>query len=223
MTMKALTVAFMTIALPLSAHAQTVPITAKFDVTSKPVKIRYAMPAECDINIANAAAAFNRAGANFQLTSAGSVYDNQWVDDNNTDPAYINVLPATLSNYTDATTLMQTNLYYSWFDGFAWESYYEITDANVYVNANYIYYVNTEPNAREKDLWCNTSTSGIGSRSDFETNMLHEFGHAAGLQHRTDGGTGPCVMTRYYSPGGKIRRSFCTDEINALRGAYGTR
>ncbi len=98
--------------------------------------------------------------------------------------------------------------------------YYQIIDANVYVNDAYILYANETP--REKDLWCETTTTGMSTRSDFESVMIHEFGHVSGLEHRTDGTTGPCVMTTSYTPG-KIRRSFCTDEAAKLRTVYGVR
>jgi predicted Zn-dependent protease len=52
--------------------------------------------------------------------------------------------------------------------------------------------------------------------------MLHEFGHVMGMDHRTDGSTGPCVMTTYLNAG-QIKRSFCADEKGLMLGFYGTR
>lgn len=206
-------------AVPAAAQDK-IPVNDKFDVASKPVKIHSSMPISCDDNIRNAAAKFNQAGANFQFTGATNHYGTNRVNNDNTEEAYVNIQPATMSPYTDSTTLMKTYKYYAWFDGFVWENYYELIDANIYVNDTYIMYAGET--AREKDLWCETATTGIGNRSDFESVMIHEFGHAAGMEHRTDGTTGPCVMTASYSPG-KIRRTFCTDEIAKLKIVYGTR
>lgn len=206
-------------AVPAAAQDK-IPVNDKFDVASKPVKIHSSMPISCDDNIRNASAKFNQAGANFQFTGATNYYGTNWVNNDNTEEAYVNIQPATMSPYTDSTTLMKTYKYYAWFDGFVWENYYELIDANIYVNDTYIMYAGET--AREKDLWCEAATTGIGNRSDFESVIIHEFGHAAGMEHRTDGTTGPCVMTASYSPG-KIRRTFCTDEIAKLKIVYGTR
>jgi predicted Zn-dependent protease len=57
---------------------------------------------------------------------------------------------------------------------------------------------------------------------DASSAIVHEFGHVMGMDHRTDGSTGPCVMATYLSAG-QIKRAFCADEKGLMQGFYGFR
>lgn len=66
------------------------------------------------------------------------------------------------------------------------------------------------------------TASNIGTRIDFQSALTHEFGHVMGMDHRTDGTTGPCLMATYLNAG-QIKRTFCTDEKGLMLGFYGAR
>jgi len=95
--------------------------------------------------------------------------------------------------------------------------------ASVYVNTDRLYY-DTGDTAQASDLLCGSSitSSNIGQHLDYQSAIVHEFGHVMGMDHRTDGTTGPCVMTTYLNAG-QIKRSFCSDEKGLMVGFYGPR
>lgn len=80
-----------------------------------------------------------------------------------------------------------------------------------------------EPNSQSDDLACYTATSSnIGTQIDFESAMIHEFGHVRGMEHRTGSYYGDCVM-HIWLRRGQMRRLFCTDETQLMLSTYGSR
>lgn len=194
--------------------AGPIPQEMYWAVASRPIKINNSLPAACDVPTANAAATVNRLGVKFQLTGAANSFTSTYYDPGG-DPDYINVQDA-----SGMSAIMSTVF-----------SYYakptpphQAIDATVYVDTNRIYYVATTDVQQTGDFSCRTEipAGGIGGLIDYESAMLHEFGHVMGMGHRTDGTTGPCVMTRYL-PSGQIKRSFCSDEASLMWGFYGPR
>lgn len=195
------------------AFAGAVPQTTYFPVPSKAVKINSALPVLCDTNTNAAANTVNAIGANFQLTGTTQHFTSSYYDATQ-DPDFINIQDASAMS-----TIMRTII---------WTYDYpdppdKSIDASIYVNADRLYY-DSGDTVKSTDLICGTTitSSNIGQRVDYQSAMLHEFGHILGMDHRTDGLTGPCVMTTYLN-GGQIKRSFCSDESNLMLGFYGPR
>jgi len=137
---------------------------------------------------------------------------------------YRGALPAWRASFPDADETriyvaaesMRTIIY-----GYSGPAPAQAIDATVYVNTDRIYY-DTGDTAQSTDLICGSSItpSNIGQHIDWQSAMTHEMGHVKGMDHRTDGSTGPCLMTTYLNPG-QIKRSLCSDERALLVGFYG--
>jgi hypothetical protein len=86
------------------------------------------------------------------------------------------------------------------------------------------YYFNPGEVEQATDFHCGTQlpSGGLGSKTDFQTAILHEFGHVLGFNHRTDGATGPCVMAASVVRG-VVKRTPCADERQRLVTAYGAK
>jgi hypothetical protein len=194
--------------------AGAVPQEMYWPVSSKAVKINTAIPAGCDTPSANAAATINGIGAKFQLTGTGTWFTSTRYSATQ-DPDFINIEDA-----SGMTAIMQTNFYYYDYP----RPPDQAIDATIYVDTNRIYYAGTSDAQQSGDFFCSSyvPAGGIGQLIDYQSAMLHEFGHIMGMGHRTDGTTGPCVMTKYL-PAGQIKRSFCSDEANLMLGFYGPR
>jgi hypothetical protein len=192
------------------AFAGAVPQAYYFPDGSKGVKINYALPAACDANTKAAADTINAAGASFQLTGATQYYTSTYYSAQE-DPDFINVQDASAMS-----TIMRTIIY-----GYAEPAPAKAIDASVYVNADRLYY-DTGDAQLSNDLICGSyiTSSNIGQHIDYQSAMLHEFGHVKGMDHRTDGSTGPCLMTQYLNAG-QIKRSLCPDEQGLMVGFYG--
>jgi len=204
-------------------HAQTnPPMSYKYDVTTRDVKLHTQLPIMCDQPTRGAADTLNAAGANIMLTNVASIFGSEWISDSNREDQYINILPATIDGYGSSVTTARTYTYNE--EPWWYESYGTIIDSNIYVNDALIYYTQrTDDAPRQYDLWCSSTYQGsIGQMADYQSVLLHELGHALGFGHRTDGTQGPCVMAEYL-PRGTLKRTLCTDEVQKLRSAYGTR
>lgn len=195
------------------AFAGAVPQATYYRAPSRAVKINLALPVLCDTNMSAAANTVNAIGANFQLTGTTQNYTSTYYDATQ-DPDFLNIQDASAM-----TSVMRT---ISWtYDTPGTPD--EAIDATVHVNADRLYYDENDT-VKSNDLVCGTTTtsSNIGQRVDFQSAMLHEFGHVMGMDHRTDGSTGPCVMAQYLSVG-QIKRAFCSDEKGLMQGFYGFR
>lgn len=180
--------------------------------TSQNVKINYALPVLCDTNIAAAGATVNNLGTKFQLTGARNYYTSTYYAANQ-DPGFVNVQDA-----SSMSSLMMTQRSYI----VSSSTPYETTDSTVYINTDRLYY-DAGDTVQSTDFVCgdNVTTSNIGTRLDFQSALVHEFGHVMGMDHRTDGTTGSCVMATYLNAS-QIRRAFCADEKGLMVGFYGT-
>lgn len=193
------------------AFAGPIPQPYYFPNGSKGVKINNALPAACDANTKAAVDAINAAGRSFQLTGTSQNFTSTYYTAQD-DPDFINI-----QDGSGLSSIMRTIIY-----GYASPpTPAQAIDATVYVNADRIYY-DSETTAQANDLVCGSSitSSNIGQRIDWQSAMLHEMGHVKGMDHRTDGSTGPCVMTTYLNYG-QIKRSLCSDERGLLVGFYG--
>ncbi|PVE76127.1 hypothetical protein [uncultured Sphingomonas sp.] len=109
---------------------------------------------------------------------------------------------------TNSTALASTNL---------WTSGSTITQADVIVKADYLWYYGDESGGR---FHCPSTRSSPPSGSfDYESTMTHELGHALGFGEANNTA---CVM-HYSQPAGVVRRTPCSTETTALRNAYGVR
>ena len=174
------------------------------------VRIHEELPPICDDDTIRAATTVNEIGSEFVLTGAGDHFKYGTKPSYTDDPEFLDIVPG-------STSVMSTEIW--WVDnGSRPVPYY---GARVVVNANRFYYSVREEQAG--DFACGTVTSSnIRQRIDYESAMLHEFGHFMGMYHRSDGTTGPCVMSRYITQG-QIKRDFCGDEEGLMLGFYGTR
>lgn len=186
-------------------------MTAKYNMTSRPVIIYSGLPAACDDPVGRAANTWNAAGANFVFTGAGIT----WSQNAYNDGTGINIISAVLDGY-GASVTTATTIY-------SMASATIIADSDVKVNNDLIYYPQTTDTKKPYDFWCNDIIQGpIWSMADYESTILHELGHTVGFGHRTDGTTGPCVMAASMARG-TLKRSLCTDEAQKLRAVYGVR
>lgn len=212
--LKSLIAASLACATVLSSAAYAGPIPQNYYYrTSQNVKINYALPVSCDTNIGAAAAAVNGLGTKFQLTGARNYYTSTYYDANQ-DPGFVNVQDA-----SSMSSLMTTQRSYI----VGSTTPYETTDSSVYINADRLYY-DSGDTVKSTDFVCGdaVTASNIGTRIDFQSALTHEFGHVMGMDHRTDGTTGPCLMATYLNAG-QIKRTFCTDEKGLMLGFYGAR
>ena len=152
----------------------------------------------------------NAAGRSFQLTGTTQNYTSTYYSATE-DPDFINI-----QDGSSMSAIMRTIIY-----GYSGPAPAQAIDATVYVNTDRIYY-DTGDTAQSTDLICGSSItpSNIGQHIDWQSAMTHEMGHVKGMDHRTDGSTGPCLMTTYLNPG-QIKRSLCSDERALLVGFYG--
>ena len=194
--------------------AGAVPQEMYWDVSSRAVKINNSLPAACDTPSANAAATVNAIGAKFQLTGTGTWFTSTYYNADQ-DPDFVNVQDA-----SGMTAIMRTIFYYYDYP----TPPDKAIDATIAVDSSRIYYAGTSDVQQAGDFFCGSyiPAGGIGQLIDYESAILHEFGHIMGMGHRSDGSTGPCVMTQYL-PAGQIKRSFCSDESNLMLGFYGPR
>jgi hypothetical protein len=175
------------------------------------------MPAGCDGPTGDAATTWNNTGARFQITQVAQNFTNTYVDEtNNPDYNYINIQDASGLSSTEPMRTISTSQYSG--------GRYVRTDANIYVNTNMLYYFDPGETQQSTDFYCAQTlpSGGLGSQTDYQTAILHEFGHAIGFNHRTDGATGPCVMAASI-PRGTAKRTPCTDERQRMLAVYGAR
>jgi hypothetical protein len=200
-------VSLLLIAAP--AFAGAVPQVG-FYRTSQKVKINQAIPVLCDANTAAGAATINGLGAKFKLTGANANFTTTYYSATQ-DPGFVNVQDA-----SGLPVLMRTTI-----NTIGGPLPQEYTDSTVSINADRLYY-DVGDTAKSNDFVCGASitTGNIGTRIDFQSAMTHEFGHVMGMEHRSDGNTGPCVMHTNLSAG-SIRRTFCADEKGLMVGFYG--
>jgi len=194
------------------AQAQSIHQEMYWRAASKPVKINTSIPASCDTPTANAAATINGMGVKFQLTGSGTYFTSNYITASG-DPDFVNIQDA-----SGLGVIMRTQFYY--YDNPSGPD--EAIDALVLVNGDRLYY-GTET-LQSTDFYCDAyvPSAGIGQRTDYQSAMLHEFGHVIGMGHRTDGTTGPCLMTQYLRSG-EVKRSYCPDERGLMLGFYGAR
>ncbi|HEX8468284.1 MAG TPA: hypothetical protein VF620_10815 [Allosphingosinicella sp.] len=196
------------------AFAGAVPQTNYYRNPVRAVKINYALPVLCDSNMSAAANTVNAIGSKFQLTGTTQNYTSTYYESSQ-DPDFLNIQDA----YGMSAIMRTATWGYASSGGAPAES----LDATISVNADRLYY-DSGDTVKSTDLVCGTTitSSNIGQRIDFQSAMLHEFGHVMGMDHRTDGSTGPCVMATYLSAG-QIKRAFCSDEKGLMLGFYGYR
>lgn len=72
----------------------------------------------------------------------------------------------------------------------------------------------------EFDPGWNWTTTETGVSTDFESVALHEFGHALGLGHATDGCPGAVMCPSYTM--GRLLRSLASDDLDGLFAVYGS-
>lgn len=188
--------------LPIHATAQSVSV--KWATTSKPVWLNADMPTGCDRPLQRAVTTWNNAASRFQyqFDPAYNITSTRWTESN--DPN-VTIEDGTTST---STALMSTSRR---------TVGSQITDADVIVKADYLWYYNDESGGR---FYCPPTASSTPSGSyDYESSMVHELGHALGFDH---GGATTCIM--YPTLGtGVSRRSPCSAETTAIRNAYGAR
>jgi hypothetical protein len=182
-------------------------------VLSKPVRIQNNIPAGCDPSTSAAASTWNSA-SKFQISGVAQNYTSASATDTTaTDPSYIDIRGSSNLSSTNpmyAISLSMTSV--------------GRTDSDIFVNTNMLYYLNPGEVNNATDFYCGTTllSGGIGSQTDYQTAILHEFGHVLGFNHRTDGATGPCVMAASVARG-VVKRTPCTDERQRLVTTYGAK
>jgi hypothetical protein len=178
------------------------------------VKINYALPVACDSNMSAAANTVNAIGSKFQLTGTTQNYTSTYYESSQ-DPDFLNIQ----DGYGMSAIMRTATWAYASSGGAPAES----IDATISVNGDRLYY-DSGDTVKSTDLVCGTTitSSNIGQRIDFQSAMVHEFGHVMGMDHRTDGSSGPCVMATYLAAG-QIKRAFCADEKGLMLGFYGYR
>ncbi|KEQ54980.1 MULTISPECIES: hypothetical protein [Sphingomonadaceae] len=185
-----------------SASAQT--IGPRWPTTTKSVYLHIAMPAGCDPALGRAVSNWNAQGSRFYY---------QWDAANNLTTTRGTETTAQIVTVedgypTNSTALASTNL---------WTSGSTITQADVIVKADYLWYYGDESGGR---FHCPSTRSSPPSGSfDYESTMTHELGHALGFGEANNTA---CVM-HYSQPAGVVRRTPCSTETTALRNAYGVR
>ncbi len=90
-------------------------------------------------------------------------------------------------------------------------------DADMIFNANMMFY-GTASGSNVGDFFCPTASgqSVPATKTDLETVVLHELGHAFGLDHFT---ATSCTMYSNLAPG-VSRRSPCSGEVTVFNGIY---
>lgn len=185
-----------------SASAQT--INARWPTTTKSVYLHTDMPTGCDSALGRAAGTWS---------SQGSRFTYQWDPQNNLTTTRGTATSAQIVTVEDGSTsggtaLASTDVY---------TSGSTITQADIRIKADYLWYYGDESGGR---FWCPASRSNPPSSSfDYESTVTHELGHALGF---TDVNNTGCVM-HFQQPAGTVRRTPCSQEVTALRNAYGSR
>lgn len=177
---------------------------AVFKKGLRAVGVNVGFPAACDGELQRATNTWNSQGANFRW-----VYDKK--NSLTTQPAQGDPLERTTieerswnSDNAVATTFK------------LWGDDIGLLDSDIVVNSRLfffeIYYYG--------DVWCNAvpwAGTLPNNKFDFESVILHEFGHALGMVDKSF--VTSCVM----SPSlirGAIRRTPCSQEVQSFRSAY---
>lgn len=205
-------------------HAQTEPnlnaYNWKYDSRlNVPVKMYQYFPDKCRPALARAVATYNAAGSKlvYSHTSTVTTTLNLEGSQNNSDliVSYgTTANPDALAEAPPKYSSRSTSTSYG--PGFL------VTDTDVVVNSNQIFYQPSDTNSAGV-FFC-PATSGQStpsSKFDFEAVILHEITHGAGLAHFSSTSCTMYFEAAWGVPG--QRRSYCTDERTVLRSLYGTR
>lgn len=189
-----------------AATAQNNYIIGKQESTSRKLWIHTSVPSGCRYAITNAGATWTAASPNVRHVWSGyaSYYSYNW----NADPA-VQISQPTASNTADNQTEV------GWmYNANALAESYTLTrnasstpplwrDGDVIVN-----------NQKLNIMYCNTGIPPAG-QYDFESIILHEFGHNWGLGHDLGDTTGATVMYQYGKPGKNSRVLTARDTARA--------
>lgn len=197
------------LAVPGAALAQQPPMPSKWDVSSREITIDENLPYICDNPFIAARDTVNALDPNFRISS-------HWGPFTSGPESTLSYQPKGYGGtVTIATTFSDVD------GGNFWESYGQIIDADIEVNADLIYWPATTDQVRYYDLHCDSAAQGAFTQwsADYQSALLHELGHFSGMEHRTDTSTGPCVMHEQ-APRGSFRRIFCSDEKTTFQSTY---
>ena len=198
--------------LPTAAIAAQPPMPNKWDTSSRSVIMHNDLPIICDDPAINA--------KNYLLSvEPAFTIAMSWQATVNPADQSTSTVAASQQGYGGTVAAGFTDFRYN--SPYFWESYGTIVDADIYMNYDLLYWPGTTDVKKSYDLWCSSSYQGSFTiyNVDYQSAFLHEMGHVLGMDHRTDGATGPCVMHAQL-PRGTTRWAFCADERTAYTGAY---
>lgn len=209
------------LAISSVAAAQGLPRNASYwkysTRTSTPVKMYQYMPTICRPALQRAVATYNAQRSRFTLTHSPSV-----VSTNNLEQTRDADLVVSYSmNLQNAGALAEVpytrDAQRS--TSFSFGPNFFVTDTDVLFSFNRLFYGGSTADTYG-DMFCPAQAGRPvpSNKLDFETAVLHELVHAAGLSHFD--GTG-CVM-RDVLNWGQASRSFCSQEATVIRNLYGT-
>lgn len=185
-----------------AANAQ-VPAPYKLSSNTRPLWVHFDMPSGCDPYVTASVNAWNGAGSRFRYSYSQS--NSLTVDyDNLANSSRTTIQPGA----TDA--IMTTRIR---------SSGGTLIDSDVIASEARLFY-GTTSSTRESggQFHCSVSLTVPSDKFDFQTSMIHELGHALGLDHTYNRA---CSMYLYQAFS-EVRRTLCADEKTAIRGIYGT-
>ena len=182
--------------MPLKADAQV--IAGPWATPTQTYKINMDLPATCDDPTHRAATTWTNAGSRFAYTFGSFTYDKPTLTDDSQITVYADRMP--VADYAAVAYVGRP-------------TGRTITDADLAVNENFMFYTNK--------FYCGTSTT-VSGQIDYETLILHEMGHTLGLGDDQNSANAWCA-TFFSVPEGRVVRSLCTAEKNAVIQMYGLR
>lgn len=180
-------------------------------VGTKPVRVYYGLPAECDNPVLRGLNEWNDVGAAFAFGWPSPYLTNtrESALPDSSDEASVQVEDGILA---DSTALMETRTTRR--DGY-------IVDSDIFVNRNYVFY---GPGPAGEFHCTAANTIPPPDLYDYESAVTHELGHALGFQvgQPEFQGDRTCVMYAYLQRG-ELNRTICAAEYNEMRSVYGVR
>jgi hypothetical protein len=183
---------------------------------SVPAKMYSGFPDKCRAAMARAVQTYNAAGSKLVFTHSPTVTSSKNLENGQNDSdltvSYGTTAGANIpAEAPPVRSSASTSASYG--PGF------RVSDADVVVNFNMLFYQTSTADSAGAFFCPSAAGQAVPTdKLDFETIVLHEMTHDAGLAHF---GATNCVMYYAVSYGSAgQRRSYCPAEVSALRGLY---